>query len=91
MEKKSVQRASKLLAANARAYCETTSIHGFAYWVSAPRLLEKLFWVIVVCTGFLCASLIIISPLQDWRDHPGVVSINSFSRVINICKIQLLD
>jgi hypothetical protein len=64
-----------------RAYCEATSIHGFAYWVAAPRLLEKLFWVVVVIIGFVCASLIINKAVDDWQKHPGVVKINTFSKV----------
>jgi formate-dependent nitrite reductase membrane component NrfD len=64
-----------------RAYCEATSIHGFAYWVAAPRLLEKLFWVVVVIIGFVCASLIINKSVDDWQKHPGVVMIKTFSKV----------
>lgn len=64
-----------------KAYCETTTIHGFAYWVSAPRLLEKLFWAIVVVIGFTCAGLIVTSAVKDWNENPGVVIINTFSKV----------
>jgi hypothetical protein len=85
-----VQQVFKLLAAHVIAYCETTTIHGFSYCASAPRLLEKLFWVAVVCTGFLCAGLIVSSPLQEWRDSPGVVSINSFFKVCDVCKVSYL-
>jgi hypothetical protein len=73
--------ASNLLRTNARVYCETTTIHGFFYWVNAPRLLEKLFWVVVVLTGFTCASLIILAAFDDWQKNPGIVTINSFSKV----------
>jgi hypothetical protein len=64
-----------------RAYCETTTIHGFVYWVNAPRLIEKLFWVVVVLTGFVCACLIINDAFDEWQKNPGVVTINSFSKV----------
>ncbi len=33
---------------HAREYCESTSIHGFAYWVLAPRWPEKAFWMVLV-------------------------------------------
>jgi hypothetical protein len=69
------------LQAQAKAYCETTSIHGFSYWVSAPRLIEKLFWVAVVLTGFTCASFIINHAVDDWQHNPSTVTINSFSKV----------
>ncbi len=29
--------AAEVLGENAKQYCESTTIHGFAYWVSAPR------------------------------------------------------
>jgi hypothetical protein len=80
-EQKAVSTASRHVRTNARAYCETTTIHGFRYWVNAPRGIEKLFWVIVVITGFACASLIISAAFLDWQNNPGVVSINSFSKV----------
>jgi hypothetical protein len=89
-EKMSIQQVFKVLAAHVRAYCQTTTIHGFSYCASAPRFVEKLFWVAVVCTGFLCAGLIVSSPLQEWSDHPGVVSINSFFKVCNVCKVTYL-
>jgi hypothetical protein len=64
-----------------RAYCETTTIHGFSYWVTASRLLEKLFWMSVVLTGFICASLIINTAVDDWTKNPGIVTIKTFSKV----------
>jgi formate-dependent nitrite reductase membrane component NrfD len=79
--KESRRRARHILAANARSYCETTTIHGFGYWVSATRRIEKVFWVIVVIIGFVCASLIIKTAVEDWQQNPGVVTINSFSKV----------
>ncbi len=48
-----------ILWSHCREYCESTSIHGFAYWVAAPRLLEKLFWVCLVATFGTFAALII--------------------------------
>jgi hypothetical protein len=70
-----------IVKANARAYCENTSIHGFSYWITAPRLLEKFFWVIVVVFGLICASLIINTAVKDWQDSPTVTVIKSFSKV----------
>jgi hypothetical protein len=74
-------KVSRVLADHARAYCDSTTIHGFKYWVNAPRDAEKLFWVIVVLSGFVCASLIINTAVEDWIAHPGLVTINSFSTV----------
>ena len=66
---------------NAVNYCETTTIHGFSYWVSARNLPEKLFWVLVVIIGFICASLIISTAIEGWLDEPGVTLIKTFSKV----------
>jgi hypothetical protein len=79
--KKETVTTSNLLKQQAKAYCETTSIHGFTYWVNAPRFVEKLFWVAVVLTGFTCASLIIKAAFADWQKNPGIVTINTFSKV----------
>ena len=35
---KGSRRARQILQANVSGYCESTTLHGFAYWVSAPRL-----------------------------------------------------
>jgi hypothetical protein len=88
MEKKTSVSPSNLLKRQAKAFCESTSIHGFIYWVNAPRLIEKLFWVAVVLTGFTCASLIIGAAFDDWQKNPGIVSIDSFSKVFIMRKIQ---
>ena len=71
----------KLVGWHAKAYCEATTVHGFAYWVNAPRFVERIFWVAVVVTGFTCASLIISAAVRDWQENPGVTTIKTFSRV----------
>ena len=48
-----------ILKAQAVGYCQSTTIHGFAYLVSGRDLCEKLFWAAVIITGFVLASLII--------------------------------
>ncbi len=68
------------LAFHGRSFCESTSIHGFAYWVAAPRLLEKLFWVAVVAGFATGACLIIASAVEDWMRNPGVTQIETFSK-----------
>lgn len=75
------KKCQNVIYANAVSYCETTSIHGFAYWISADNLAEKLFWFIVVCIGFSCSGLIISSAVRGWREHPGVTVIKTFSKV----------
>ena len=77
-------KKSNVIFANAKRYCEATTIHGFSYWVSAENIAEKLFWIITVVIGFTCASLIISSAIQGWLDEPGVTVIKSFSKVVII-------
>ena len=71
-----------LILANIVNYCKSTSIHGFAYWVSAENILEKLFWVLVVVSGFTSAIAIVSSAVQGWIDEPGVTEIKTFSKVV---------
>jgi hypothetical protein len=88
MSGKKSHSAQQVLASNAKSYCENTTIHGFVFWVTAPRLLEKLFWVVVVIVGLVFAGLIIKSAIEDWQENPGVVTIKSFSKV-NYYALQL--
>ncbi len=83
-----------ILTGNAARYCEATSIHGFAYWVAAPRLPEKFFWVVVTIAGFVCASLIVNEAVVNWMEQPGTTGIATFSKAqikpslyTNICSI----
>ena len=73
---------SDVIFANAVSYCESTSIHGFSYWVSAESIVEKLFWILTVVIGFSCASVIISHAVQGWLDKPGVTVIGTFSKVV---------
>jgi hypothetical protein len=84
-EKKETVTTSNLLKRQAKAYCETTSIHGFTYWVNAPRFIEKIFWVAVVLTGFTVASVIISASIDDWQKNPGIVTVNTFSTFSKVC------
>ena len=71
-----------MIILNAKNYCESTSIHGFSYWVSAENVFEKLFWILTVVIGFSCASVIISNAVQGWVDQPGVTEIRTFSKVV---------
>ena len=73
---------SNVILSNAASYCESTSIHGFSYWVSADNVFEKLFWILTVVIGFSCAYAIISHAVQGWVDQPGVTEIRTFSKVV---------
>ncbi len=72
-----------ILGEKGRAYCEATTVHGFAYWVAAPTTPEKIFWVCVVLTGFTCAGLIVDSAIRDWIENPGDTGIETFTMESN--------
>ena len=72
-----------LIFANIVNYCNSTTIHGFSYWVSAENIVEKLFWVLVVVSGFTCAIALVSSAVQGWIDEPGVTEIKTFSKVFH--------
>ncbi len=71
----------KAIAEHSKAYCETTTVHGFAYWVKAPRLVERIFWVIVVISFGTYAGYIVGSAIRDWIDHPTSTYIKTYSKV----------
>ena len=48
---------------------ESSSIHGLVYW-STTKGLTKLFWILVVITGFSGAGFLIQQSFQSWQDGP---------------------
>ena len=50
-------------------FMETSTIHGF-YHIVATRKLLKLFWIIIVCTGFTGAAVMIHLSFKDWSESP---------------------
>ena len=46
---------------------ESSSIHGLVYWSTTKRL-TKLFWILVVITGFSGAGFLIQQSFQSWQD-----------------------
>ena len=81
MVRKRGEKVSSVLKRNAEEYCKYTSLHGFAYWVQAHNAAEKIFWIAFTILSIMCAGLIISSAIRDWRENPGVMRIESFSKV----------
>ena len=50
-------------------FLESSSIHGLVYW-STTRSLNKLFWILVVITGFSGAGYFIQQSFQGWKESP---------------------
>ena len=85
MYAKSAKRLrTSVLITNAINYCETTTLHGFVYWVQARNHIEKLIWILITLTCFICSCYIVSLSIRQWIAEPGITSIQSFSKVGNI-------
>ena len=51
--------------------------------------MEKVFWVAIVATGFVCSGFNISYAIRDWLQEPGVTIINTFSKVFTFKYIHL--
>ena len=72
---------TSVLTTNAINYCETTTLHGFLYWVQARNLYERLFWIVLVVTCFISSCFIVSLSIKQWIAEPGITMIQSFSKV----------
>ena len=50
-------------------FLESSTIHGLTY-ISTTRKYVRLFWSLVVVTGFLVASLLIKESFDSWSESP---------------------
>ena len=55
---------------------ESSSIHGLVYWSTTKRL-TKLFWILVVITGFSGAGFLILKSFQSWQEGPIITTIET--------------
>ena len=59
-----VRAALASVKEHAISYCESTSVHGFAYLVNRRHWGEGVFWAIIIATGLTLASVIINDSLR---------------------------
>ena len=93
-EKVDVQNLTKTLKSTAKEYCENCSAHGFSYWVSSKRTVDRLFWVTVVVFCFAGSSYFVKTAIDDWNDNPTQTTVNALGipittlnhPAITICK-----
>ena len=52
-----------------RTFLESSTIHGLTY-ISTTRKYARIFWILVVITGFVGASLIIKESFESWSESP---------------------
>ena len=81
MRQRRKESSLSVLKRNAKEYCNSTSLHGFAYWVQGGNNLERFVWIVFTITSLACAGVIISSAMRDWEENPGVTGIASFNKV----------
>ena len=75
------KRRPSVLKRIAVEYCESTTLDGFAYFVRAENNVERLTWIAITVTSFVCAGLCISAAVEDWMNDPTTTVIQSFSKV----------
>ena len=84
------ENSLSVLKRNAKEYCNSTSLHGFAYWVQARNNFERFAWIVLTIASLTCAGVIISSAVRDWEENPGVTGIASFNKVESKVSYNLL-
>ncbi len=51
-------------------FCKNTTLHGFAYVVSAPRLFERVIWGLVIATFVSYGWTTVFKAVIDWSENP---------------------
>ena len=65
MRKRERRSGLAIIKSNTREYCNSTSLHGFSYWVNnTDTKAEKIFWVLVVVLSFSMASFLISAAFE---------------------------
>ena len=83
-----------------KAYCENTTLHGWAYIPAVSRLIYRLFWAAVICGMFIGCFFIVDDANTSWIKSPTISTVKSFAKearkvqfpTITICPVdQELD
>ena len=59
-----------------RTFLESSTIHGLTY-ISTTQKYARLFWILVVMTGFVGASLLIKESFDSWSESPVKTTIET--------------
>ena len=57
-------------------YFEHSTVHGFSY-ISNTKKLSRLFWIMVVLSGFTCAGVLIYQSFKAWDENPVTTTIET--------------
>ena len=52
-----------------KEFLESSTIHGLVY-ISTTKRLTRLFWILVVLSGFSFAGFLIFQSFQNWSESP---------------------
>ena len=52
-----------------RTFLESSTIHGLTY-ISTTKKYTRLFWILIISTGFLVAFLLIKESFDSWSERP---------------------
>ena len=58
-------------------YLESTSIHGFSYLSTGRNILEKLLWLIIICTCFTFAGILICQSVEEASLNPVMTNVET--------------
>ena len=58
-------------------YLESISIHGFGYLSTGRNILEKLLWLIIICTCFTLAALLIRQSIEEASLNPVMTNVET--------------
>ena len=59
-----------------KTFLESSTIHGLGYIATTGRYV-KLFWVLVVLSGFTGAGVLIYQSFNDWAENPVTTTIET--------------
>ena len=62
----------------AKQYLDSSSVHGMSY-ISSTRKLLKVFWVVVVLSGFTGAAILIYQSFQAWDESPVTTTVETLA------------
>lgn len=59
-------------------FASSTTIHGITYiFDAAIKILDRLFWILVVACGVFLAVLLSYQAWDDWKSNPVLTSVSS--------------
>ena len=70
------------LSSNVKEYFNETTVHGFQYVVTGRNRCEKIFWIVLIVTGFILSGTITYNSISSWRETPLQTTIEKVSKPI---------